>query len=637
MITKKSNNIRRLSTVFIFGIFLTSCIFSTSNNPNAEGDQPAPSQDLPVPDSHAARDAALRYIRDHYGFFVPTSNQTWIEEDITPEGIVGSAGAIFTSGSWTISAIYPTTAPENTVYTIILTNPGLSLLWEGQVDALGNVTETSASTEYVEEGAASQEITATPSTTPTPRKNTLEFIDDFYRLRFEYPSHWLLSTAPAGQTTSTGAFAAKTIKLIKGGITIKLQYKLLWEPTELGSGLPPGELQVRDPVILLDQQVPQHAVVQNGKDILVFFGNSVDDISYHFRLETTGDEITQEAIEVAAKVAASIERTGEIYPSPTPSLTPSVTPEPSPTSKFASSMSGAGTGTSENCNLFEFISDQSHEEGAKVPPGVQFIKIWRVQNAGICTWNSSYSFAFSDGDDMGSEGGPLLDEDEEVLPGEIVNISLELRAPDDEGDYASYWVLNDPGGSWFGWGGGKRGLLEADIEVVEFESDYDYDFALDYCDAAWSIGGVKGDEEVTEELECPNGNVALLTSPNMEHGRDDELTLQVHPYDSRYGWIQGRYPRYTVQAGDEFKALVGCMADMQLCSLEFRLHYIDDDGTKHLIDTWFEAFDGKISKVDVELDFLAGKSVRFVLETVAMTENTHRAYGFWFVPRIERP
>jgi hypothetical protein len=636
MITQKSNHIRRFATVFIFGIFLASCIFSANSSPNVEGNQPAPVPDLPVSNPQAARDSALRYIRDHYGFFVPTSSQDWIEENITPEGIVGSAGVKFTSGGWTISAIYPTTAPEDIVYTIILTNPGLSLLWEGRVDARGNVTETLAKTD-TEEDSGSQEITATPTATPTPRKTNLEFMDAYYRLRFEYPSNWSLSTAPAGQTTSSGAFAAKTIKLIKGGITIKLQYKFLWEPTQLGSGLPPGELQVRDPVTLLDQLVPQHAVVQNGRDVLVFFGNSVDDISYHFRLETTSDEISEEAIAVAARVAASIERTGEIFPSPTPTLTPTITPEPSPTSKFASSMSGGGTGTSENCNLFEFLSDQNFEEGAKVPPGVQFIKTWRVQNAGTCTWNSSYSFAFSDGDDMGSEGGPLLDEDEEVLPGEIVNISLELRAPDDEGDYASYWVLNDPGGGWFGWGGGKRGLLEADIQVVEFDSDYDYDFTLDYCDADWSIGGEVDGKEVDQDLDCPNGNVALLTSPQTERGQDDELTLRVHPYETRYGWIRGIYPEYTVQPGDEFKTVVGCMADMQLCSIEFRLYYIDQNDKDLLLGTWFEAFDGNVTNIDIELDFLAGDTVRFMLEMVAMTENTHKAYGFWFVPRIVSP
>jgi len=640
MITQNPKSLGRAVLIIILTIFLSSCIFPPNTSTNDPVDPPAPQQDLPVTNSSAARDAALRFIRDHYGFFIPTANQPWVEENITPKGIVGSAGVKFISGSWTISVIYPITAPENTVYTIILTNPSLYLLWEGQVDAQENVTETSASTDYEDENTSNRTPTptGTATATSTPKKSTLTFNDALYRLSFDYPSNWSLSTAPAGQTTSSGAFAAKTIKFIKGGTTIKFQYKFLWEPTELGSGLPPGELQVRDPVSLLDELVPQHAVVKNDKDILVFFGNSVDDISYHFRIETTSDEIPAEALEVAAKIAGSIHRTGDIYPSPTPTMTPSKTPKPSPTSKYAASMSGGGSGVNENCNLFEFVSHQNYEEDTEVPPGIQFLKTWRVLNSGTCTWNSSYSFEYSDGDDMGTEGGPLLEGEDVIEPGEIANISLMLTAPEEEGDYASYWVLNDAGGGWFGWGPGKRGLLEADIRVVEFESDFEVDFALDYCDAEWTAGGENSEgEEIVEEIECPSSNVTLSTSPLTELGRDDDLTLVVLPYQARYGWIRGVYPEYTIQTGDEFEAIVGCMGDMNLCSVEFRLYYIDDNDKDLLMGTWTETFDGTVTRIRIDLDFLVGDEVQFMLEMVAMTENYHRANGFWLAPRIQNP
>lgn len=642
MTQRKSRRSGFIVLLFL-SVLLVSCILTPNTTGDTQIDQaPIPESNFPVSDPKSARNAALIYIRDHFGFFVPTTADTWLEKDITPEGIVGSAGTQFTTGNWTISVIYPLTAPESTVFTIIMTNPGLQLFWEGQVNAFGRITETSASTDYVEENSVvdSQTVASTPLPSATPRNSTLNFSDDTYRLTFEYPSSWSLSVVPAGQITSTGAFAAKTIKLTKEGITLKIQYKLLWEETELGSGLPPGNLEFRGSVTLLGQEIPQHVVVKDGKDKLVFYGNSVDDLSYHFRLETTSDELPENALNIAEQIAASVTRTGVIFSSPTPTQTPTITPVPSPTSKFDSTRSGSGTGVNENCNIAEFIAHQNLPEGATVPPGAQFIKIWRVQNVGTCTWNSSYSVAYSDGDLMGAnESNPFGDE--EVGPGELTNLSVSFTAPQEEGEYESYWILNDPSGNWFGWGAGKRGLFEVDIIVAVPDQIYAYDFAWKYCDASWTSGGLVDDEEEVNQLGCPpkssDGSVILLSSPQMEHRDDDELTLKVHPMETRYGWIRGKYPEFTIQSGDRFKSWVGCMADMNMCAIEFRLYYVDASGTTYILDKWFEKFDGNATQIDIDLSFLAGQNVRFILETVAMTENTDKAHGFWFVPRIERP
>lgn len=183
------------------------------------------------------------------------------------------------------------------------------------------------------------------------------------------------------------------------------------------------------------------------------------------------------------------------------------------------------------------------------------------------------------------------------------------------------------------------------VNVTVPDVNYPYDFAWNYCDATWKGGGLTEEEETVVKLPCPSspssasGFVVLQSSPVMEHRPDDELTLWVHPFDVRYGWIKGIYPDYTVQAGDHFKAWVGCMDDMKKCSIDFRLSYIDEFDVDHLIGTWYEEYDGQASEIDIDLDALGltGRSVNFVLETVAMTHNTDKANGFWFVPRIDRP
>ena len=125
----------------------------------------------------------------------------------------------------------------------------------------------------------------------------------------------------------------------------------------------------------------------------------------------------------------------------------------------------------------------------------------------------------------------------------------------------------------------------------------------------------------------------------MEHRLDDELTLWVHPYEQQYGSIQGKYPPFTVQAGDRFKAGIGCMADMKGCSIDFQLLYKDAGGVIRTKDEWewFEDYNGKATYLDIDLSFLAGETVEFILNTVTLTDRTNVAHGFWFVPRIERP
>jgi hypothetical protein len=149
--------------------------------------------------------------------------------------------------------------------------------------------------------------------------------------------------------------------------------------------------------------------------------------------------------------------------------------------------------------------------------------------------------------------------------------------------------------------------------------------------------------EGDERLPCPgsstssSGFVILLANPDLETRRENELTLWVHPNEERNGWIRGVYPAYNVQNGDHFRAWVGCMADSAKCSLQFYLDYKDSNGDVHNLGSWIETFDGKITKIDLDLSSLAGKSVKFILKTKALTYNVDAAQGFWFVPRIQQP
>jgi hypothetical protein len=85
-----------------------------------------------------------------------------------------------------------------------------------------------------------------------------------------------------------------------------------------------------------------------------------------------------------------------------------------------------------------------------ISPGQSFIKTWKLENIGSCTWTVSYSASFFYGDRMGApESVPLQ---ETVLPAHSVEISVEMIAPLAAGTYQGNWKLSNSDGILFGIG-----------------------------------------------------------------------------------------------------------------------------------------------------------------------------------------
>ena len=88
-----------------------------------------------------ARDQALLYISEQHGLSGLGAGLAWQEERLTPENIVGGETYQYTAGDWVVTISYPVVLPENTIYTIAVTNESSGFEWEGQVDPQGVVTE----------------------------------------------------------------------------------------------------------------------------------------------------------------------------------------------------------------------------------------------------------------------------------------------------------------------------------------------------------------------------------------------------------------------------------------------------------------------------------------------------------------
>lgn len=83
-------------------------------------------------------------------------------------------------------------------------------------------------------------------------------------------------------------------------------------------------------------------------------------------------------------------------------------------------------------------------------PGQAFTKIWRLENAGDCTWTREYAVTFFSGEQMGAP--PSLPLGGDVLPGQSVDIAVDMVAPIKPGKYQGNWKLRNASNVLFGIG-----------------------------------------------------------------------------------------------------------------------------------------------------------------------------------------
>lgn len=102
------------------------------------------------------------------------------------------------------------------------------------------------------------------------------------------------------------------------------------------------------------------------------------------------------------------------------------------------------------CDRALFVDDISIPDNTTMSPGSPFTKTWRIQNDGKCTWTTAYSLVFDSGEDMGAPTSVSLNN--EVPPGQAIDISVNLRAPSSSDTFRSNFKLKNASGETFGVG-----------------------------------------------------------------------------------------------------------------------------------------------------------------------------------------
>lgn len=167
-------------------------------------------------------------------------------------------------------------------------------------------------------------------------------------------------------------------------------------------------------------------------------------------------------------------------PAPTepaaPSATPAAETSPTPGGEAATAtpvVSGAESSPSPaptsppgtaGTNLVEFVADVTVPDGTDFEPGEAFSKTWQVRNAGTATWTTAYALVFVSGDQMGGPASITLPA--EVPPGQTVDLTVDLVAPEALGTYTGFWMLRNAAGVAFGLSAEGNQPIYVQIDVV---------------------------------------------------------------------------------------------------------------------------------------------------------------------------
>jgi hypothetical protein len=280
------------------------------------------------------------------------------------------------------------------------------------------------------------------------------------------------------------------------------------------------------------------------------------------------------------------------------------------------------------CNQFEFVDDITVRDGTILPPGAGFTKIWRLKNTGACTWTSAYSLVFLSGDALQAAAAYALPGN--VIPGQVIDLSVPMVAPTQAGSYRGYWQMRDAGGILFG--GQQQDTFYVDIQVETPDKTYPYDFVSNYCLAEWTTGA--GRIPCQGDSGDSRGVVRRVDNPVLENGyQDDEPLLLTQPQMITDGIIRGKYPAVRVEAGYSFAAIIGCANKSDGCDVNFQLDYQIGDGSIQTLGSWHEVYDETFHRIEVDLSPLAGNDVKFIL-TVMANGSSNQDKAEWLAPRI---
>jgi hypothetical protein len=116
----------------------------------------------------AAREAALDFVRKSFGSSAPSPDLIWIGGKTPSTESVGSSTFQYVTDDWAMRVSFSLVTPQETIYSVEIRAEGSGFVWEGLVDAYGQVVTTSVDFEKTPPTHEVVEVEPTPTSEPTP-------------------------------------------------------------------------------------------------------------------------------------------------------------------------------------------------------------------------------------------------------------------------------------------------------------------------------------------------------------------------------------------------------------------------------------------------------------------------------------
>jgi hypothetical protein len=273
----------------------------------------------------------------------------------------------------------------------------------------------------------------------------LEYRNEFYGFTFNYPPSWTLEESN------------HKLLLQKPEAELLIHFRFSVESVQATSQPPfRSDLTERETVEFLATQVPKYALSPDGVDKDVYYGEpeqfyqiAVNNLVFE-NISLFGRGENYAAVSLSPEIQLEVDqifKTFKLFPgSGSPEDVARDTEDQD--SQPESQITDTPLPSSGNKNSIDFISDVNVWDGTVFSPGETFTKTWRIKNDGDTIWTTDYSLAFFSGDQMGA--ADIIPLKSNVSPGDQIDVSVDLIAPDEGGDYIGFWLLRDADGKLFG-------------------------------------------------------------------------------------------------------------------------------------------------------------------------------------------
>lgn len=299
-----------------------------------------------------------------------------------------------------------------------------------------------------------------------------------------------------------------------------------------------------------------------------------------------------------------------------------------------------------DCDRVKFIKDVTIPDDYELSPGEEFTKIWRLENAGSCTWSIGYVLVFEKGDSLGAPATVLLT-NKPVPPGETIDVAVDFQAPQEIGSYQGYWKIRNVKGETFGLGEFSQPFW-VKINVVKGGGTM-FDFNARAGEGAWGSGSVPVSyEEVGESIVYFNRNLSdedpfagLETDQPLEGGRQSGTLILVRPRPGAGSYLVGRFPEYTVNAADLMFGRVGLITrpngSCGAGELDFLIRLMIKDDPDTLTTLWEgnQTCDERMQSFEIDLNAYQGETVLIYLTVISRNDSSDN-YGVWDSLAIRR-